>query len=134
MTKTHSKNIELFHETIDKVKKYLIVLDPNLIDWNDVEDEYTQYDDETADWKKYRLHEMVMACLQDKKYKQDLLDSYGIKYLGVFEGYDNDGESYEDAIIQINNRYFKTPYFDRHYFDEIREVKPVKKTVYEEIT
>lgn len=123
---------KLFHDTIDQVKKYLVVLDGDLIGWNDAEDEYHGYDD-GEDWKEHHHYEMVMACLQDKRFKQDLLDSYGIKYIGVLDGYDEEGEPYTDAVIQIKHKFFSVPFYNRHYFGELAEVKQVKKIIYEKV-
>lgn len=129
MTKTLSENLKLFHDTMDQVIKYLIILDNELVRWNDLENEYKDYDD-GEDWNKYRYYEMALEKLQDKKYKKDLQDSYGIKYIGEVGGYDDDGEPIDDIIIQIYGKFFALPYFHRHYFGELKAVKPVQRIHY----
>jgi hypothetical protein len=131
MDKTPS-NLDLFYNTIDQATKYLIVLDPDLMSYDEFKEEYidTGEKDWEAAWNKYQYYEMVMSCLQNERFKQDLLDSYRMKYIGVVDGYDGNGEFYENAIIQINDRFFCAAYYRRHWFDGLEEVKPETRIVY----
>ena len=130
MTKILSKNIRHFFEVLDEAVKYLIILDNELFNWDELKEEYEEYDEDDTDWKAHRYHEMVLSKLDNKKYKKDLWESYGLKSHGTHNLADDWDEDIEGTIIQLRDKYFQITYYGRHYFEEIKEVRPENRIVY----
>ena len=128
--KTLSKNEKHFFEVLDEAVKYLIILDNELFNWDDLKEEYEEYDEDDTDWKAHRYHEMVVAMLDNKKYKKDLWESYGLKSHGVHDFDDDWEDDMQGTVIQLRDKYFQITYYGRHYFGEIKEVYPENRVVY----
>lgn len=135
MKKSH--NLQLFHDTVDQVKKYLLVLNPDLIDYKKEEYELdgncdvdVDYAEELEERKKFRYHDMVVEYMHSEKFREDLFDGYKIRY--VKSQLTDNGDS-DEVIIQIQNRYFcveQDGYREIFYWDTLHEVMPQKTIIY----
>src|ERR1039458_5120710 len=111
-------NIQKFLDTIDHARKYLAICDPCLIDqYNDLR---AVYDDDRLDFadnqeeeieqlKKYRYHCMVLDLLKERKYKKELLETYGLKFIMHQEEFEDASGEYTESsndIIQFRKLYF----------------------------
>lgn len=131
-----SKDLKNFHDALIEIAKYLVILDPTILQYYDF-DNYQCDEFPGTDRKKYKYHPLVLDQLRynNQDRADDIEHCYGVRLIKTSGG--NEGQEGVPYyyIFKFYDKFYKLPghyssYDDSPlYWDSIHEVKPEEKTL-----
>ena len=129
------KDIKDFHNAMIEIANYLIVLEPELLNWYSPED--YEYDEFPHDKQKYKYHRLVLDKLgrADADRIDDIEHCYNLRLIKQVGGEENmEGLPYY-YIFKFKGKFYKLPaHYSSYdgsplYWVDLHQVQPEDRTV-----